>query len=149
MRLFHLFRALAKGSTGSTGVHAQQGVRTIGKESENMNYLKAYICARVRQQDDGILLVDADAVATGEDYWAGARLVTDQPGSMVAVWMTDNLLLPAWKCGPLDVGMALEWVERSLPGFLLVRAEWDEFFQVGARGYTDLVRVGREGAAQS
>lgn len=104
-------------------------------------YLTEYICARVQQQEDGTLLVDTGNVATGRDYWAVARQATARPGSMVAVWMTDNLMVPDWNDGPLDVGTALQWIGMTTPMYLLLRAEWDEFFQIGARGYTDLVRV--------
>jgi hypothetical protein len=87
------------------------------------------------------LLVDRSSIATDRDYWMAARQVTGQPGALVAVWNVDNLLIPEWRAASLDAEMALRWIECTLPDFLLVRAEFDLFFQIGDRGYTDLVRV--------
>lgn len=106
-----------------------------------MSYLKEYICARVRQDADGSLLVDRGTVATNENYWKAARLSTDQPGSMVAVWLADSLVIPdGWSDGSLRTEEALRYIEKSLPLLLLLRAEWDEFFQV-PKGCEDLVQT--------
>lgn len=104
------------------------------------DYLRANICARVRLTEEGTLLVDESTlrVGGGDDYWATARLVTSDPGAMVAVWRTDKLLIPTWRTGLLDVDMARDWARRSVVTTVLVRADSDVFFEV-ARYYTDAV----------
>lgn len=106
---------------------------------------RTYICAQVRpledeagapvrlQEDEAvILLIDEGSLVIGEDYFLAARSAGEiQAGSMVAVWDVDTLVLPDWSGDePLDRKLAQEWTRSSCPLRLLLRAGWDEFFQI-------------------
>lgn len=106
-------------------------------------YRQGWICARVRRQNDGSLLVDNETFVSGsEEYWSTARRAADRPGSMVAVWFADSLMLNEWREGPLSAERALRYVEVTTPQLVLLRAEWDEYFPIGSKGYyEDQVRV--------
>ena len=95
-------------------------------------YVKTCICAQVRSTDEGNLSIDQETVTTGEDYFAAARAAGDiQPGAMVAVWTVDNLILDDWSGEQLlSHEMAVGQTKTSQPFTMLLRAEWDEFFQL-------------------
>jgi hypothetical protein len=117
--------------------YTERGVNVSG-------YLQGWTCALVRRcEEDGSLLVDNSTVTVGSgEYWATARQVATRPGAMVAVWFADNLVISGWQEGPLGAERALRRIESSVPQLVLLRAEWDEFFPVGGKGfYEDQVRV--------
>lgn len=104
--------------------------------------IRAWICAEVRREEDGVLAV-VDPLATGgEDYWATARQIANRPGTMVAVWFADNLPTEGRKAGPPSSEQVLRYIESSPPELLLLQAKWGEFFPIGGKGaYGDQVRV--------